>query len=63
MADLAGPLMIILVLQTIAAVGFVVFVLFRVMGRNYLAAVDGSDLSDLAIRLRSLPFAYDRTSS
>ncbi len=38
-ADLAGPLLILLVLQSLAAVFFIIFVLFRLMGNDYLAAV------------------------
>ena len=38
-ADLAGPLLLLLGLQALAALLFIVFVLFRVMGGNYLAAV------------------------
>jgi len=38
-ADLAGPLLVILMAQAIAAVLFILFVLFPMMGRNYMAAV------------------------
>ncbi len=38
-ADLAGPLLFLLGLQALAAVLFIVFIFFRVMGGNYLAAV------------------------
>ncbi len=38
-AELAGPLLILLGLQAVAAVLFIIFVLFRVMGGDYLAAV------------------------
>lgn len=38
-ADLAGPLMIILSAQIVATVLFILFVLFPLMGRNYLATV------------------------
>ncbi len=38
-ADLAGPLLIILGLQAVAATLFIFFVLFRAMGGNYQAAV------------------------
>ena len=37
--DLAGPLMLILAVQTVALALFAVFVTFRTMGRNYDAAV------------------------
>lgn len=39
LADLAGPLMLILAVQTVALALFAVFVTFRTMGRNYDAAV------------------------
>lgn len=38
-ASFAGPLLFILLLQTLAAVGFTVFILFPLMGKNYQAAV------------------------
>ncbi len=38
-AELAGPLMILLGLQTIAAVVFIIFVFFPLMGRDYFATV------------------------
>ncbi|GAA6137507.1 sodium/glutamate symporter [Arenicella sp. 4NH20-0111] len=38
-ADLAGPLMVLLGLQAIAAVVFILFVFFKLMGGNYQAAV------------------------
>lgn len=38
-ATLAGPLLVILLLQTLAAVLFIIFAVFRLMGRNYQAAV------------------------
>ncbi len=38
-ADLAGPLFILLAAQVIVAVLFILFVVFPVMGRNYFAAV------------------------
>lgn len=39
LVDLAGPILGILLVQTAAMVGYVVFVTFRVMGRNYDAAL------------------------
>ncbi|WP_420029505.1 sodium/glutamate symporter [Moraxella bovis] len=39
LADLAGPLVIILVVQTIVMILFAYFVTFRVMGKNYDSAV------------------------
>ena len=38
-ANLAGPLLTILVMQTVAAVLFILFVLFPAMGRDYQASV------------------------
>lgn len=38
-ADLAGPLFILLAAQVIVAVLFILFVVFPIMGRNYFAAV------------------------
>ncbi len=39
LVDLAGPVLVILLVQTLAMLLFVVFVTFRVMGRNYDAAL------------------------
>ena len=39
LAELAGPLVVLLVMQMVLAAGFAVFVLFRVLGRTYDAAV------------------------
>ena len=39
LASLAGPLLVILVLQTVAMAAYAIFVTFRVMGRDYDAAV------------------------
>lgn len=38
-AELAGPLMILLGLQTIAAVVFIIFIFFPLMGKDYFATV------------------------
>lgn len=38
-AGLAGPLLIVLALQTMAAIAFILLILFRLMGRDYQAAV------------------------
>ena len=48
-ADLAGPLLIILVLQTVGAVLFILFVLFPLMGRNYQAAVLSAGFGGFAL--------------
>lgn len=39
LADLAGPLVIILGVQTIVMIVFAYFITFRIMGKNYDAAV------------------------
>jgi len=39
LSDLAGPLLVILLLQAIAAVLFILFIFFPMMGANYMAAV------------------------
>lgn len=39
LAGLAGPLVIILAVQTVVIAAYVAFVTFRVMGKNYDAAV------------------------
>ena len=39
LASLAGPLLVILALQTVAMAAYAIFVTFRVMGRDYDAAV------------------------
>ncbi len=48
-ADLAGPLLIMLTVQTIAAVLFIFFVFFRLMGRDYLAAVLSAGFAGFAL--------------
>ncbi|MCP4331785.1 MAG: sodium/glutamate symporter [Gammaproteobacteria bacterium] len=48
-AGLAGPLLVILLLQTIAAVCFILFVLFPLMGRDYQAAVLSAGFGGFAL--------------
>lgn len=48
-AGLAGPLLIILAMQTIAALVFIVFVLFPLMGRDYQAAVLSAGFGGFAL--------------
>ncbi len=48
-ADLAGSLIIILLMQTIAAVLFIIFILFPLMGRDYQAAVLSSGFGGFAL--------------
>ncbi len=48
-AGLAGPLLIILFLQTLAAVMFILLVLFKLMGRDYQAAVLSAGFAGFAL--------------
>lgn len=48
-ADLAGSLLIILLLQTIGAVIFILFILFPLMGKNYQAAVLSAGFGGFAL--------------
>lgn len=48
-ADLAGPLLLILMLQTIGAVLFILFILFPLMGKNYQAAVLSAGFGGFAL--------------
>ncbi len=48
-ADLAGPLLIILGLQTLGAVLFIVFILFPLMGKDYQAAVLSAGFGGFAL--------------
>ncbi|YCM46853.1 sodium/glutamate symporter (plasmid) [Verrucomicrobiaceae bacterium 227] len=48
-ANLAGPLLVILTLQTVAAVLFIVLILFRCMGRDYQAAVLSAGFGGFAL--------------
>ena len=48
-AGLAGPLMVILLMQTVTAVLFILFILFPLMGRNYQAAVLSSGFGGFAL--------------
>jgi ESS family glutamate:Na+ symporter len=48
-ADLAGPLMILLALQMVATYFFIVFVFFRLMGRDYLATVLSAGFAGFAL--------------
>ncbi|WP_120499638.1 sodium/glutamate symporter [Roseovarius sp. EL26] len=49
LADLAGPLFVVLGIQAIVAVLFCIFVLFPAMGRNYRAAVLGAGFGGFAL--------------
>ena len=48
-ADLAGPLLILLALQALATVVFILLVLFPLMGRNYLATVLSAGFAGFAL--------------
>ncbi|MGH1439062.1 MAG: sodium/glutamate symporter [Cellvibrionaceae bacterium] len=48
-AGLAGPLLFILFLQTAAAVFFIIFILFPLMGKNYQAAVLSAGFGGFAL--------------
>jgi len=48
-ADLAGPLLLLLTLQAVVAVLFTVFLLFRVMGGDYQAAVLSAGFAGFAL--------------
>jgi len=48
-ADLAGPLLVLLLLQTLAAVSFIFLILFRLMGRDYQAAVLSAGFGGFAL--------------
>ncbi|TRY29221.1 sodium/glutamate symporter [Aliiglaciecola sp. M165] len=48
-AGLAGPLLIILGLQTLGAVVFIIYVLFPLMGKNYQAAVLSAGFGGFAL--------------
>lgn len=48
-AQLAGPLLVLLFMQTLGAVFFILYVLFPLMGRNYQAAVLSSGFGGFAL--------------
>ena len=48
-ADLAGPLLILLGAQVIAVVVFILFVFFPLMGRDYLATVLSAGFAGFAL--------------
>lgn len=48
-ADLAGPLLILLGVQVVAVVVFILFVLFPLMGKNYLATVLSAGFAGFAL--------------
>ena len=48
-ASLAGPLLVLLFLQTAGAIAFILFVLFPLMGKNYQAAVLSAGFGGFAL--------------
>ncbi|MEM9683273.1 MAG: sodium/glutamate symporter [Pseudomonadota bacterium] len=48
-ADLAGPLLLLLAAQVVAVLVFIVFVFFPLMGRNYLATVLSAGFAGFAL--------------
>ncbi len=48
-ADLAGPLFVLLTAQVVATIVFVIFVLFPLMGRDYLAVVLSAGFAGFAL--------------
>ena len=48
-AGLAGPLLILLAAQVAVTVGFILFVLFPLMGRDYLATVLSAGFAGFAL--------------
>jgi ESS family glutamate:Na+ symporter len=49
LVDLAGPILILLLAQVIVVVLFVIFVVFKLMGRDYDAAIMSSGYAGLAL--------------
>lgn len=49
LADLAGPIFLLLALQTVCTVIFIIFVLFVLMGRDYLATVLSAGFAGFAL--------------
>ncbi|BCD96503.1 sodium/glutamate symporter [Marinagarivorans cellulosilyticus] len=47
--DLAGPILLLLVAQVLVAAGYVIFVVFNVLGRDYNAAVAASGYAGLVM--------------
>ena len=48
-SDLAGPLLIMLAAQAVAAILFILFIFFRLMGGNYLSAVLSAGFAGFAL--------------
>jgi ESS family glutamate:Na+ symporter len=49
LAELAGPLLVVVALQTVVAVAFIVMVLFPLLGRDYQAAVLSAGFTGLTL--------------
>ncbi|ABI93306.1 sodium/glutamate symporter (plasmid) [Roseobacter denitrificans] len=61
LAELGGPLIIVLLMQVVMTVGFILFVVFRAIGRGYLAAVLSAGFAGFA--LGATPTAIANMSS
>lgn len=49
LAEIAGPLLVVVVLQAVVAVAFIVFALFPLLGRDYQAAVLSAGFTGLSL--------------
>jgi ESS family glutamate:Na+ symporter len=49
LAEIAGPLLVVVGLQAVLAVSFILFVLFPLLGRNYQAAVLSAGFTGLSL--------------
>lgn len=49
LAAVAGPLLVVIAMQTLLAVVFIVFVLYPLLGRNYQAAVLSAGFTGLSL--------------
>lgn len=61
LAELGGPLLVVLLLQVLLTVAFILFVVFRVIGKSYLAAVLSAGFAGFA--LGATPTAIANMSS
>lgn len=49
LAEIAGPLLVVVAIQTVVAVSFIILVLFPLLGRNYQAAVLSAGFTGLTL--------------
>lgn len=61
LAELGGPLLVVMLLQVVMTVSFILFVVFRAIGRSYLAAVLSAGFAGFA--LGATPTAIANMSS